>query len=482
MLRPGGNAFLASEDPGLLRRRGLGAFDAFGDVLLLEVLRSSPTSALCAFCCCSRGFRCVASFEDLWRERFLESTTTRLEYDGSWKASLLRRPQYDLRSAETALYSDVLYQPRRVLQARPLLAAEASVETVRRADFDDRYPFVFANLFEPPPSEKLLFGDDDMKRSRRCHVGGYDVRLDDFLAYARSNRDDRPLILFDKKFLDTQQDVLETVALLEECVSKLFGEDLFALLAPEWRPDHRWLIVGGPGSGSTWHVDPNGTSAWNACFAGRKRWFFSSTPPEGVHPSRDGLDVAAPVSVIDWYLGFYKQKRSILECVVGPGDVVFVPSGWWHMVANIDDGLTVAVTQNFCSAASLGKTLRLLRERPHLVSGLRRPCDTLTEKAALGRQFYDHLLVSLRRHRPALLADVLKAIDAPTSLWGRILRGEKDDDDDAKEEKKDDSDDLDAKAITTSSSISREAKKRPRLKKEESPPRVLTTAFRFGFT
>ncbi len=34
-------------------------------------------------------------------------------------------------------------------------------------------------------------------------------------------------------------------------------------------------------SGSSWHIDPNSTSAWNALIRGRKKWIFC---PPGVTP------------------------------------------------------------------------------------------------------------------------------------------------------------------------------------------------------
>jgi hypothetical protein len=57
------------------------------------------------------------------------------------------------------------------------------------------------------------------------------------------------------------------------------GADLFSLLElgpddkrgqEQGRPDHRWIIWGPRGSGSTFHKDPNATSAWNAVIKGTK--------------------------------------------------------------------------------------------------------------------------------------------------------------------------------------------------------------------
>ena len=46
-------------------------------------------------------------------------------------------------------------------------------------------------------------------------------------------------------------------------------------------------------SGSSFHVDPNATSAWNAVVRGRKKWilFPPGCPPPGVVPSADGAEV-----------------------------------------------------------------------------------------------------------------------------------------------------------------------------------------------
>lgn len=81
----------------------------------------------------------------------------------------------------------------------------------------------------------------------------------------------------------------------------------------------RWLIIGPEKSGSSFHIDPNATSAWNAVIKGSKKWIFyppneivKMTPP-GVYINEDKTEVVAPMSLIEWFLNFYQEfKDSVI--------------------------------------------------------------------------------------------------------------------------------------------------------------------------
>ena len=105
-------------------------------------------------------------------------------------------------------------------------------------------------------------GEDDKGNSVK-------VRLKYFLRYLHHNRDDSPLYIFDSSF---ENDKLAKNLLQDYTVPSYFRDDLFRFVSESRRPPYRWFLVGPERSGSTVHIDPLSTNAWNTLLHGQKRW------------------------------------------------------------------------------------------------------------------------------------------------------------------------------------------------------------------
>jgi hypothetical protein len=124
--------------------------------------------------------------------------------------------------------------------------------------------------------------------------------------------------------------------------------DLLTALPRRNRPDTRWLLIGARGTGTPLHVDPIGTSAWNAVTHGCKRWCLMPPGTESAHDMPTAAKGSAAAAVA-WcrtmrvpHVEFHHQS----------GEIVYIPAGWAHAVDNVAvDGFTVAVTQNFVPPA-----------------------------------------------------------------------------------------------------------------------------------
>ena len=457
--------------PGAAPSSKIGLLSVLPDELMLHVLSFLDAPSLCVVSATSHAAYAFSHAPDLWRAlafayaRADGGTMGSWVVAPSWKSAVLARAgasrmHTPLRAR--GVYSDLLFKHFACADAE-IKGAWAALDSLPRADAATLSTESFIDTFERPSRPVVLTGAaanwpalaEWTSPAAFCaaavgtagpsatpalfHAGGTLVSLPDFFAYtaAVSSRDDRPLYLFERNFCELAPPLARGFS-----TPRFFEDDLFALLG-EQRPDHTWVIGGARKSGSTFHKDPNASCAWNALVFGLKAWVFypPHVAPPGVVVSEDGAEVATPVSVMEWYVDHFSAHSQRVKSggpdaplcgLQRPGDVVFVPAGWWHQVLNLEDSL--AVTHNFVSPRSIAGALELARDDPAAIAGV----PTSAQEG-----FYDALVAALAGARPEVLAaaradervreDALVAARArPANRWTALTAGGADGGDDAR--------------------------------------------------
>ena len=146
-------------------------------------------------------------------------------------------------------------------------------------------------------------------------------------------------------------------------IPAILGRDLFD--ACEILTDYQWMLISGPNTGTSVHVDPPFANSWNTVLQGHKLWAIM--PPDTEQKmfdcdpecSENGFEL----SPISWFLHVLPQLRGrkfygqeIMEVLQGPGDTLYIPTHAPHAVLNYDWSL--GVTENIM-------TEEMLLELPH---------------------------------------------------------------------------------------------------------------------
>lgn len=114
--------------------------------------------------------------------------------------------------------------------------------------------------------------------------------------------------------------------------------------------DFRFLYIGGPGTRTGLHYDVLCSYSWSVNIVGRKLWRFWDPSVVGSADGRSEGDLGSPT----------------LELCQSPQQLVFVPSGWHHTVANLgadaspQGGITVSVNHNWMNGFNIYRVWRFI--------------------------------------------------------------------------------------------------------------------------
>ncbi|XBW37764.1 hypothetical protein QEN19_003345 [Hanseniaspora menglaensis] len=395
---------------------------------------------------CSRVFYGILHEEDIWRNLYMKEyeilelqtktgTNSVLniipfkelgaskKWLGSWRRTLLNipGPEYEaLIQSDNLIFSDHLFRPfqnkninykkvfKKIIDLEKLNYENChnsnllfSIERFSKNQFyenkvfESKYfdrPFILQDTLDTSSFKldkidsllEILSPDSQFRQETVKWT------LKQYIDYFYNNKDESPLYLF-----DCNKDLLSK---LNVCFQKPRYADLdFFDLFKETRPDNLWIISGPGNSGSTFHKDPNSTSAWNQLLSGMKLWIMlpPDISPPGVIADAEEENVTAPLSLSEWVnSGFFNDCIKLCQqntsekkyCLIGctfPGETIYVPSNWWHSVINLED--SIAMTGNFVPKENLFKVISFFKNKKLQISGFH--LKMLIESM---KKFYEH--------------------------------------------------------------------------------------------
>ncbi|KAL3512790.1 hypothetical protein ACH5RR_025507 [Cinchona calisaya] len=169
--------------------------------------------------------------------------------------------------------------------------------------------------------------------------------------------------------------------------------------------DYRFVYMGPKGTWTPLHADVFRSYSWSANVCGKKQWFFLSPSQHHLvfdrHMTNSVYNIFEDVSETK-FPGF--KEALWWECTQEQDDIIFVPSGWYHQVHNVED--TISINHNWFNAYNVSWVWDLLlkdyKEARNLIEDIKEICDDfegLCQRnlaANTGMNFRDFLFFMVR--------------------------------------------------------------------------------------
>jgi glycosyltransferase involved in cell wall biosynthesis len=159
--------------------------------------------------------------------------------------------------------------------------------------------------------------------------------------------------------------------------------------------DYRFLYLGPQGSFTPLHTDVLKSHSWSVNIAGRKLWRLlpaeyasfvqdkstGMSHPYDFYPEELEEDPSTSKStncsaMNTRFPGLRQAQQHIIEILQYPGEAIFIPSGWFHTVLNLDDCLSI--NHNWISSHSVMNSWRYLQKERARAEELIEDCREIT--------------------------------------------------------------------------------------------------------
>ncbi|WP_338356163.1 cupin-like domain-containing protein [Yeosuana marina] len=125
---------------------------------------------------------------------------------------------------------------------------------------------------------------------------------------------------------------------------------------------YKGLFISGRGARTRLHRDPFYSNAILCQFYGQKEIILFDPEQKEFLMRQDGTFID-PNNVPHQFYNQYSQAEYTFKTILNPGEVIFIPSGWFHDVTSITD--SVSITWNFVHHYELRSFYNYLKDNPN---------------------------------------------------------------------------------------------------------------------